>query len=191
MFCCSRSWGYIVLPHTVTSHGVGEMLPGDFQATPFSFRVLNVSVSLPRSTLTTQLNPTNVIHILYMTFVLEQTWCPAFQASGGIMPSSLFVRSMPRSQSWLRCSLSTCSPSLKENAECGIQKQFQAQLSARQVPNMLADKHHWCLCAPSSSGRDGMVLMQFLAWIFSGWVRTTQSLGFKESKQLHILPEQY
>lgn len=116
------------------------MQPGDFQTTPFSFRVLNVSVSLPGSTLTTWLNPANLIHILYMTFVLEQTWRPAFQASGGIMPSSLFIRSMPKSQSWLRCSLSTCFLSLKEIAECSIQTQFQAQLlSARQVSDMFAD----------------------------------------------------
>lgn len=115
------------------------MLPRDFQ-TPFSFRVLNVSASLPDSTLTTRLNQTNLIHISYMTFVLEQTCCPAFQASGGIMPFSLFIRSMPKSQSWITCRLSTCFLSLKENAECGIQTRFQAQsLSARQVSNMLAD----------------------------------------------------
>lgn len=124
----------------VTSRGVGEMLPGDFQTKPFSFKALNVSVSLPGNTLTTQLNQTNLIHILYMTFVLEKTCCPAFQSSRGVMPSSLFIRSMPKSQSWLMCSLSTCFPSLKENVEWSIQSQFQAQLlSARQVSNVLAD----------------------------------------------------
>ena len=150
------------------------MLPRDFKTTPFSFRVLNVSASLLGSTLTTQLNPTNLVHVLYMTLVLEQTWCSAFQASGGIMPSSLFIRSMPKSQSWLRCRLSTCFPSLKENAECGIQTQFQTQLLwARQVSDVLAEsitdncmplqvlvEKEWYLCSfwlGSSPGGSGQL----------------------------------
>lgn len=83
-----------------------------------------------------------------MTFVLEQTCCPAFQASGGIMPSSLFIRSMPKSQCWLICSSSKCSLPQKEKAECSIQKQFQTRLlSAKQVSNMLADSiTDICMC---------------------------------------------
>lgn len=56
------------------------------------------------------------------------------------MPSSLFIRSMPKSHCWLIHRLSTCFLSRKENAEYVIQNQFQAQLlSARQVSNALAD----------------------------------------------------
>lgn len=134
------------------------MLPGDFQTTPFSFRVLNVSVSLPGST--TRLNQTNLICILYVTFVLEQICCPAFQASRGILPSSLFIRSMPKSQSWLMCSLSTLLPI--SEGKCSIQMQFQVRLSAIHVSSMLAD-------SIIDNCRDGMVIVWFLAWIFSWW----------------------
>lgn len=157
------------------------MLPRDFQ-TPFSFRVLNVSASLKGSTLTTWLNPTNLIHILYMTFVLEQTWCPAFQVSGGIMPSSLFIRSNAQIPELAKVQPIHMLPITEGKCRMrhpdAVPGRFQIRLLTAS------------LCVPSSSSRDGMVLVQFLAWIFSWWVRTTQSLGFKESKWLHMLPEQ-
>lgn len=46
--------------------------------------------------------------------------------------------------------------------KCSIQMQFQARLSAIHVSSMLAD-------SIIDNCRDGMVLVWFLAWIFSWW----------------------
>ena len=62
-----------------TYHSGNKMLPEDFQMELLSFRILNVLTSPGDSTLTTLVNPANLINVLYMTFILEQTCCPAFQ----------------------------------------------------------------------------------------------------------------
>lgn len=119
--------------HVVIYHSASMVLPEDFQTELLSFRVPNVFTSPRDSTLTMQVNSTNLINILYMTFILEQTCCPAFQTPGVIVPSSLFIKSMPKSQRWLICWRPTCflSPIRK----------FRRQASTVIQTQLLLDKH--------------------------------------------------
>lgn len=80
LFIPLRTYSWLVIQRLllVTYHHVQVMLSEDVETASFSFRVLNVSTSPWGSTLTTQVNPANLINISRMMFVLEQTCCLVF-----------------------------------------------------------------------------------------------------------------